>query len=358
MTNKNKKSTTFAPLLQTWRKQYDALYKYIQSSESADKEHYLDVKKRWENNVNRLTKSNTLNTICDRQQFKNQKEKSYFIRDAINVCSQWSDETHTYSLWGVSVLGSAGHLLAASRAGEVYAKWIEKMLDNGSVATSLGGIPLHVAAVFSPQAVRDTLRASVNVFTTDGVDYEKRTQWVASLEPYLFQTHCDLGKMSTSEKQEGNVGSMILTFVVKTPISESLNNIALWDGRVNSTQNTIWNEASRKWATDNDVRLLVTVPEQWSRSVLLGATNFMDFVWGMNAQIDGKIDKVFDISRVFVEFKKDHIGLNAFTEENGFFASVELPKELTMWPLLCVFDALENRNIAVMQTEQKNGIYV
>lgn len=336
------KKTTFVPLLQTWRKQYEVLAQYFERGEEKDLQLYKQCQQRWVTHVKKTYTNNNLNMLLNNSPFSEQKEKSYCVRDAINVCSDWSKHNKHVRLWGVTVTGSVGHLLAATRTGNEIAHMVGQTLD--SPVAFVGAFPMHIACLLSPQAVGDISEFACaylfdenNVVIPDG-----QQKLLKQLEPYLFQSHCDLEKISS--QSANSMGTVILTFA-SVEQSEPLK---LYEGKVNLQQSQLWSEQIAQWKSRQEIhQLFFTIPEQWSRSLTLGVRTYMDFVWAMNARMDNKTSKVLDIDRVFVDYQHDKIVLDAHTPE-GYFASVELPVETTMWPLYICLDDLQERDIRLL----------
>lgn len=340
------KSSVFVPLLQTWRKQYEVLAQYFQSGEQKDLQLYNQCQQRWVTHVKKAYTNHNLNTLLNNSAFSDQKEKSYCVRDAINVCSDWSKRNTHIRLWGVTVTGSVGHLLAATRTGNDIAQMVGQTID--APVAFVGAFPMHIACVLSPQAVGDISEfASTSLFDENHTMIpDAQQKLLKQLEPYLFQSHCDLEKISN--QSESAMGTVVLTFASVEQSEPS----KLYEGKISPQQSEIWSQHIAQWKNSHEIQsLFFTIPEQWSRSLSLGVKTYVDFVWGMNARMDNKTCKVLDIDRVFVDYQKDAIVLDAHTPE-GYFASVELPVETTMWPLHICLDDLQERGIRLMSKEK------
>lgn len=340
------KADPFIPLVQTWRKQYEALSQYFQSNADKDLQLYNQCQQRWVRNVKNAHGKNTLNTLLNNSLFSAQKEKSYCVRDAINVCSDWSNKNQHVRLWGVTVTGSVGHLLAATRTANEIAHMVGHTIE--APVAFVGAFPMHVACLLSPQAIGDITKfSSSSLFDENNVVvWENQEKLLKQLEPYLFQTHCDLEKIATHSATA--MGTMILTFASL----ETATPLKLYEGNLNSSQSQAWSEGVAQWKERQEIpQLFFTVPEQWSRSLTLGVKTYIDFVWGMNARMDNKPQKVLDVDRVFVDYQDDKIVLDAHTPD-GYFASVELPVETTMWPLHICLDDLQERGIRLLPKQE------
>lgn len=340
------KASPFVPLVQTWRKQYEVLSEYFQSNDDKDLQLYNQCQQRWIKNVKKAYDNNNLNTLLNNSLFSAQKEKSYCVRDAINVCSDWSNKNQHVRLWGVTVTGSVGHLLAATRTANEIAQMVSQTIE--APVAFVGAFPMHIACLLSPQAMGDISKSSCESLFDENhnVVVEAQEKLLKQLEPYLFQTHCDLEKIASQSATA--MGTMILTFASledKAPLK-------LYLGDLNASQSQTWSQGVLNWKERQEIpQLFFTVPEQWSRSLNLGVKTYIDFVWAMNARMDNKPQKVLDIDRVFVDYQEDKIVLDAHTPE-GYFASVELPVETTMWPLHICLDDLQERDIRLLSKEK------
>lgn len=340
------KSPSFVPLAQTWRKQYQVLSEYFQSNEDKDLELYNQCQQRWIKNVKKAYSNNTLNILLNNSNFSSQKEKSYCVRDAINVCSDWSKKDQHVRLWGVTITGSVGHLLAATRTANEIAQMVSQTVE--APVAFVGAFPMHIACLLSPQAIGDISDFSCTSLFDENhnVVLEAQEKLLKNLEPYLFQTHCDLEKIANHSATA--MGTMILTFASL----DGADHLKLYEGNLSASQSQTWSQSVLQWKDRQEVpQLFFTVPEQWSRSLNLGIKTYIDFVWGMNARMDNKLQKVLDIDRVFVDYQDDKIVLDAHTPE-GYFASVELPVETTMWPLHICLDDLQEREIRLLSKEK------
>lgn len=342
------KNSAFLPLLQTWRKQYEVLAQYFESGDQKDLQLYKQCHQRWITHVKKAYANNNLNTLLNNSTFSEQKEKSYCVRDAINVCSDWSKSNKHTRLWGVTVTGSVGHLLAATRTGNEIADMVAQTID--APVAFVGAFPMHIACLLSPQAIGDISEfASTSLFDDNNVVIpDAQQKLLKRLEPYLFQSHCDLEKISNQSATA--MGTVILTFAsVEQP-----EPLQLYEGKVHSQQSQMWSEQIAQWKSHQEIhQLFFTLPEQWSRSLSLGVKTYMDFVWAMNARMDNRTSKVLDIDRVFVDYQKNAIVLDAHTPE-GYFATVELPVETTMWPLHICLDDLQERDIRLLSNRHTN----
>lgn len=338
----NKKTNSgFVPLVQTWRKQYQVLAQYLRTEDPKDLKVYQECQKRWVKNAKKVFAGQNINTVLNGSTFANQKEKSYCVRDAINVCSDLGG-TKAIRLWGVSVTGSVAHLLAVARSGNDLASCVSQTIDAPVAFT--GAFPLHVASLLSPQAIGDISKfAATSLFDdNNAVISEQQNTLLKNLEPYLFQSHCDLEKIASAS--DTSMGTIILTFASVDAQEKS----ALYEGKINAKQSEAWSLGVANWKKENEIaQVFFTIPEQWSRCVVLGLKTYIDFIWGMNARIDNKPQKVLDVDRVFVEYLEKEIVLDAHTPE-GFFATVRLPVETTMWPLLICLDDLQDRGIRLL----------
>lgn len=344
-TNRSKKrstNTAFVPLLNVWRKQYHVLAQYLRSEDAKDLELYQQCQQRWVKSVQKSFASQKLNTVLNSSPFTDQKEKSYCVRDAINVCSDWQYKGKRIRLWGVSVTGSVGHLLAVARSGNDLANGVHQTI--GSPVAFVGAFPLHIACLLSPQAVGDISEfASTALFDDNSeVIAEQQEKLLKQLEPYLFQSHCDLEKIATAA--DTSMGTMVLTFVSV----EKADSTSIYNGRISAEQSNVWSACVNQWKDSNETaQVFFTIPEQWTRSVVLGLKTYTDFIWGMNARMDNKIEKVLDVDRVFVEYLDNGIVLDAHTS-NGYFATAHLPTETTMWPLHIALDDFQERGIRLL----------
>ena len=336
---KRSTNTAFVPLLNVWRKQYQVLAQYLRSEDAKDLELYQQCQQRWVKSVQKSFASQKLNAILNSSPFSDQKEKSYCVRDAINVCSDWQSKGKHIRVWGVSVTGSVGHLLAVARSGNDLANSVHQTI--GSPVAFVGAFPLHVACLLSPQAVGDISEfACTQLFDDNNVVVpEQQEKLLKQLEPYLFQSHCDLEKIATAT--DTAMGTMVLTFVSV----ENSDAPLIYNGRIGSDQSNTWSTCVNQWKVHNETaQVFFTIPEQWTRSVVLGLKTYTDFIWGMNARMDNKSEKVLDVERVFVEYLDNSIVLDAHTS-NEYFATVHLPTETTMWPLHIALDDLQERGI-------------
>lgn len=340
------RSSAFMPLLNVWRKQYQVLAQYLHSEDAKDLEIYNQCHTRWIKNVQNNFASQKLNTVLNNSAFSDQKEKSYCVRDAINVCSDWTHKGKHIRLWGVSVTGTVGHLLAVARSGNDLADSVHQTIQ--SPVAFVGAFPMHIACVLSPQAIGDmSTFACTGLFDNNNmVVAEQQEKLLKQLEPYLFQSHCDLEKIANAS--DTSMGTMVLTFASV----ETSDASPLYNGRMNAEQSNIWSSCINQWKEKNETpHVFFTIPEQWTRSVVLGLKTYTDFIWGMNARVDNKVEKVLDIDRVFVQYLENAIVLDAHTR-NEYFATVHLPPETTMWPLRIAFDDFQERGIRFLSKDE------
>lgn len=336
-----KRASSFVPLVNVWRKQYEILANHLRAPSEKSEQAYLQAHQRWNNHVRAAVNSHKINDVMGEQKFADQREKSYCVQDILNVCIEKTQRNHTYRLWGLPITGLLPQLLAAVRSGDEFAKILQQMI-NAPVAF-MGAVPSHIACVLSPQAMADLTTFAPQLFTSQGeVNGEEQKALFKIMEPYVFQSHCDLEKVAQSP--DSAMGTIVCLFVS----SSTQETPPLFDGQVSVEMDHHWNSAVQQWKEENQAsQLFFSKPERLTRSIVLGAQTLLDFTWGMNARASGNTQSVLTVERVFVDYQPNQILLTAYTEES-FYASAALPIETTMWPLHLILDNLADRGVRLL----------
>lgn len=334
----NKKSTNhrFPSLLSAWRKKYEAFTAYLADGSEAQHQKALAATHSWTKSVRHHARSKTLNTAIDAQPCSNQREKSYVVRDALDVVGEWEivseSGTRVVRLWAIPLTAPVSQLLAIHRQGDALASLVGEMSD--TTAVFLTSIPAHIACVVTPQALADLGFAARTALADPAVVEEVRK----TLEPYAMPSHCNLDNAQS-----------IGTAVALVASVDSHIALPAFAGKYTPAQSQVWSAGLEqlKGATGAD-SVFASAPRQWTRGVVLALLTWTDFSWGVNARVAQTERKVIDISKVWVEFQPHGIALNAFADSEAF-STTTLPVEVTVWPWYSMMDAWEERGITLLQ---------